>query len=145
MMADLAEGLVEQAPDALIFADRGGIIRVWNSAAEFIFGHAADEAIGQSLDIIIPERFRAAHWAGYDRALASGTTKYQRQAMPTRSVRKDGTTIYVELTFAIVKDDAGVVVGATAQARDITERWTREREQRARQHEPEQGVTTPAS
>jgi PAS domain S-box-containing protein len=132
--------LIEQAPDPAIFADREGVIREWNAAAERIFGHSRHEAIGQSLDIIVPERFREAHWNGYRRALEAGATKYVGQALPTRSARKDGETIYVELTFAIVKDAAGAVLGALANARDISERWAREREQAARLRELEASI-----
>src|SRR5262245_52031687 len=127
---ELATLLVDQAPDAVIFAGTDGVIRLWNQAATALFGHERLEAIGQSLDIIIPERFRESHWRGFDRALADGTTKYRGRALPTRSARKDGTAIYVELTFAIVKDASGTVVGALAHARDITERFLRERAQR---------------
>jgi len=130
MAEDLAELLFEQAPDAIIFADLAGTVRAWNAGAERVFGHTAAEAIGQSLDLIIPEQFREAHWQGYRRALAAGDTKYQRQAMPTRALRRDGETIYVELTFAIIHGGERDVIGALAHARDITERWTREREQR---------------
>jgi PAS domain S-box-containing protein len=127
---ELAAILLEQGPDAVIFADTGGIIRIWNPAAERVFGYSRDEAVGQSLDLIVPERFREAHWRGYERALVAGETKYSGQALPTRSIRKDGETIYVELTFAIVHDAAGAVMGALAHARDISERWAREKEQR---------------
>ena len=128
--SELLTLLSEQAPDAVIFAGTDGSIQHWNEAATRIFGHTRDEALGQSLDLIIPERFREAHWTGFDRALAEGETKYSGKALPTRSERKDGTTIYVELTFAIVKDASGSVIGALAHARDITERFLREREQR---------------
>jgi PAS domain S-box-containing protein len=137
---ELSKLLTEQAPDGVIFADREGIIREWNTAAERIFGYSPGEALGQSLDIIVPERFREAHWRGYKRALEAGETKYVGQAMPTRSARKDGETIYVELTFAIIKDTAGGVLGALAHARDISERWAREREQAARLKELEARV-----
>ncbi len=134
---ELAALLVEQAPDAVIFAGTDGIVRSWNEGATAIFGHTAAEALGQSLDLIVPERFRDAHWKGYDRALEAGDTKYRGQALPTRSVRKDGTAIYVELSFAIIKDASGEVIGALAHARDITERFQREREQRERMKELE--------
>jgi PAS domain S-box-containing protein len=143
--AERAVLLFEQAPDAVVFADREGIIREWNDAATAVFGHARDEAVGQSLDLIVPERFREAHWQGYHRALADGDTKYRGQAMPTRSVRKDGATIYVELMFAIVHDADGAVIGALAHARDITERFQREREQRDRLRELEKQVTEGAN
>jgi PAS domain S-box-containing protein len=135
-MTRLEEMLYEQAPDAIIYADREGIIRKWNAAAETLFGFSQQEALGQSLDLIIPEQFREAHWTGYNRALAEGETKYRGKALPTRSHRKDGETIYVELTFAIVRYE-GQVQGALAHARDITERWAREREQRQRLREAE--------
>ena len=128
--AELATLLQDQAPDAVIFAGTNGVIEVWNSAASTLFGFSSDEALGHSLDLIIPERFRDAHWKGFERALADGDTKYRGQVLPTRSQRKDGTTIYVELTFAIVKDSSGSVIGALAHARDITERFLKEREQR---------------
>jgi PAS domain S-box-containing protein len=122
--------LVSQSPDAVIFADREGAIRVWNAAAERIFGHTAEAAIGQTLDLIVPERFREAHWTGFNRALEDGVTKYVRQSLATRSMRADGTAIYIELSFAIVLDAAGVATGALATARDITERFESDRTQR---------------
>ena len=135
---ELARSLIDQAPDAVIYADREGIIREWNPAAVSMFGFTSEEAVGQNLDIIVPERFREAHWRGYERALSEGRTKYSGQALPTRSARKDGATIYVELTFAIIHDRTGGVIGALACARDISERWEREREQRRRLQELEQ-------
>lgn len=135
--AQLARLILDQAPDAVIYAGTDGIIVEWNAAAEAMFGHTRAEAVGQSLDIIIPERFREQHWTGYDRALAAGDTKYRGKALPTRSMRKDGSTIYVELTFAIIKDASGTVIGALAHSRDITERYERERAQRQRDRSAE--------
>lgn len=122
--------LLDQAPDAIVFAGRDGLILEWNRAAERVFGHARADVLGRSLDVIIPEEFRAAHWRAYDRALAAGETKYSGQALPTRAVRGDGVEIYVELTFAIIRDSNGRAIGALAHARDVTERWVKEREQR---------------
>jgi PAS domain S-box-containing protein len=130
--------LLDGAPDAVIFAGPDGRIVEWNAAAEAVFGYSAAEAVGESLDLIIPERFREAHWTGFRRALADGATKYAGKSLPTRSQRKDGQDIYVELTFAIVKTAAGEVIGALAHARDISERWAREREQRQRLRELEE-------
>jgi PAS domain S-box-containing protein len=126
----LAATLIEQSPDAVIFAGTDGMIVVWNEAAQRVFGHSAEAAIGQSLDIIIPDQFRNAHWAGYDRALGAGETKYRGQALTTRAARADGETIYVDLGFEIVKDASGTVIGAMATARDVTERFNRDRETR---------------
>jgi PAS domain S-box-containing protein len=136
----LATRLVAQAPDAVIFADTDGVIRAWNAAATALFGFSAEEALGEGLDLIVPERFRDAHWTGYRRALADGDTKYRGQALPTRSTKQDGTTIYIELSFAIVHGDGDAVIGALAHARDITERFLREREER-RQREAAGGTT----
>jgi PAS domain S-box-containing protein len=110
---------------------------VWNSAAERIFGFTASDALGANLNIIIPERLRDAHWRGFERALAERTTKYTGQALPTRAIRSDRTQIYVELSFAVVIDTKGNVLGALAHARDITERFEKERVDRKRLQELE--------
>jgi len=137
-LPDLRADLFSQAPDGIIFADREGLVREWNAAAERIFGFSSAEAIGQSLDLIIPEPLRTAHWKGYDRALAAGETIYTGKALPTKALRRDGETIYVELSFAIVHEAGGAVAGALAHARDITERWGAEREMRRRLRSLEQ-------
>lgn len=136
-LSNLAELLVEQSPDGVVFAGKEGIIRVWNRAAERIFGFKAEYAIGVNLDIIIPERFRDAHWRGFERAIAERATKYAGKTMPTRAVRSDGTQIYAELSFSIIHDANGDVLGALAHARDITERFEKERTDRKRLQELE--------
>lgn len=136
----LAAELVEQAPDAVIYADMEGKVRLWNPAAADMFGYSADEAIGQSLDIIVPEQFRDAHWRGYERATAAGITKYKGQSLPTRAMKANGDTFYVELSFAIVLDAAGKAIGALAHARDITERFETDRANRRRLRELEEQV-----
>ena len=113
--------LVDQAPDAIIFADRQGMIQVWNKAAADLFGFPADEAIGLSLDIIIPEHLRHAHWESFGRAVVSGHTKHGRRALKTRATHKDGQRLYVNLAFAVVNDHEGKVIGAMATARKFIE------------------------
>ena len=140
-----AAALVHQAPDAMIFAGSDGVIRVWNPAAERIFGFTAEAAIGQDLNIIIPENLRDKHWEGYDRALAAGDTKYRGQSLPTKALKADGSTIYVELSFAIIHGPAGDVVGAMAQARDITERFERDRATRRRLRELQEALDAKAT
>ena len=137
MDTELARTLLDQNPDAVIYAGTDGMIAYWNAAAQRVFGHSAEAAIGQSLDLIIPEQFRDAHWTGYDRALGEKATKYAGQALATRATRADGETIYVELGFSIVLDSAGEAIGALATARDITERFNRDRETRRRLRELE--------
>ena len=133
----LADALLRNQSDAIVATDRAGVITFWNPAAQRIFGFTAAEMEEKGLDAIIPEQFRPAHWTGYDRALAAGDTKYRGQALATRATRADGETIYVELSFAILKDAAGTVMGALATARDITERFQRDRDMRRRLRELE--------
>ena len=125
--SQLAEWILEQTTDALVYADREGNIARWNQAAVSLFGYSATEALGQSLELIIPERLRAAHWKGFDSAMASGSTRLAGRPSVTRAAHKNGEKLYVEMTFAVVKDQAGMVVGSVAIARDVTERVQRER------------------
>ena len=125
------EALVEQLPVSVILADREGLIRAWNRASEALFGFTAQEVVGRSLDVIIPEHLRQAHWDGYNRSLVSGETKYSGRVMTTRAVHKDGRKLYVDFSFAMLKDASGAVVGAMATGRDITERYVAERAKRA--------------
>lgn len=123
----LAEWILEQTTDAVIYAGRDGNIARWNQAASSLFGYSAAEAVGQNLDLIVPEHLRPPHWKGFDAAMASGSTRLAGRPALTRAAHKDGTKLYVEMTFAVVKDDAGTVVGSVAIARDVTERVQRER------------------
>jgi PAS domain S-box-containing protein len=123
----LAEWILEQTTDALVYADLDGRIVRWNQAASKLFGHSAAEALGQNLDLIIPEHLRAAHWTGFNNAMASGNTRLAGRPALTRAVQKNGNKLYVEMTFAVVKDDSSKVVGSVAIARDVTERVQRER------------------
>jgi PAS domain S-box-containing protein len=124
--------IVEEMPDAVIFADRQGAIRLWNRGAETMFGYSADEATGQSLDLIIPERFRARHWAGYRNVMATGVTSYGDRLLAVPATRKDGQRISIEFSIALLKDEQGGVMGAVAVVRDVTARWQAERELRER-------------
>lgn len=132
--------LLDQCPDAVIYAGRDGVIAYWNASATRVFGFTAEEAIGKDLNIIIPEAFQDAHWKGYDRAMGERVTKYVGQSLPTKARKADGTEFYVELSFAIVLNDDGEAVGALAQARDITERFNRDRENRRKMRELEAQV-----
>jgi PAS domain S-box-containing protein len=118
----LHRAIIEQAQDAVIFIDPQGIIGLWNRGAEVVFGYAASEVIGQSIDLIIPERFRNAHAEGFRKALARGVTRTQGRVMTTRAAHKFVSHLYVDLSFGMLKDDAGVVQGAFAIARDCTTR-----------------------
>jgi PAS domain S-box-containing protein len=119
---NLFQAVVEQARDAIIFADRNGMIRIWNHGAETIFGHSAAEVLGSSLDVIVPERFRPAHWEGFSRAVDAGLIKYENRVLTTRSMHKDGRKLYVDLSFGLVRDDTGAITGALDIGRDCTAR-----------------------
>lgn len=127
-MSNFAEQILDQVGDALICADRNGEIIRWNRACVALFGFSAEEAIGQSLDLIIPQHLRAAHWSGFDAAMTKGTLKLEGRPTLTRALHKSGRRLYVEMTFTIVKGDAeSKALCAVAMARDVTERVERER------------------
>lgn len=136
-MADtlsLAESILEQVADALIFADETGTIRRWNLAAVALFGYSAAEALGSKLDLIIPERLRAGHWRGFETAMATGVMRLEGRPTLTRANHHTGRKLYVEMTFTLIKDEARAARGAVAVARDVTERIE---QQRAAAHVPE--------
>ncbi|MGH2585277.1 MAG: PAS domain-containing protein [Dehalococcoidia bacterium] len=128
----LCQQIVEHTPDAIIFADHEGLIRLWNAGAEAMFGYTAGEAIGQSLDLIVPERLRDRHWEGYHRVMKTGETKYGAELLAVPGARKDGERISLEFSVALLRDDAGAVLGVAAVLRDVTARWQQERELRER-------------
>jgi len=119
----LLAAIAEQLPDAVIFADREGLIRHWNPGAEAVFGFSAAEVMGQSLDVIIPERLRAPHWAAYHRAIESGHTRGGNEVRTTRALHKDGRKLYVDFSFGLVLDESGVALGSMALGRDVTKRY----------------------
>ena len=124
----LAERILDQVADAVIYADHSGAIMRWNHASIALFGYSAEEALGQSVDLIIPEHLRAPHWSGFDAAMKNGALKLQGRPTLTRALHKSGRRLYVEMTFAIVKGtNESEVLGSVAMARDVTERVERER------------------
>ncbi len=120
---DVSAAVLAQRPEGMVFADREGVIRIWNAGAEAIFGYAASEAVGKSLDLIIPEPLRAAHWRGYRQAIATGQASLGGKPLVTRSAHKDGSKLYVELAFEIVRGGAQEVLGALATGRDVTQSY----------------------
>jgi PAS domain S-box-containing protein len=128
----LYKSIVENAPDAMIFADREGIIRLWNAGAEALFGYSASEALGKTLDIIIPENLRARHWEGYERTMATGETKYGKDLLAVPGIRKDGSRISLEFSIMLLRDEKGEPLGPVAILRDVTARWKKEKELKER-------------
>jgi len=126
--SSLAESILASIADAVIYADGTGTIRRWNRSAADLFGYGSEEALGQSLDLIIPERLRPAHWRGFEAAVTSGALKLSGRPTVTRAVHRTGRRLYVEMTFALVTAHAGgTASGAVAVARDVTERIEQQR------------------
>ncbi|OYD82019.1 PAS domain-containing protein [Azospirillum brasilense] len=120
----LGLALLNSPAEAIAYSDREGIIRFWNAGAERVFGFTADEALGQSLDIIIPDRQRQRHWDGYDQVMKSGESRYgSGDLLSVPATRKDGTRISVEFTIVPLKDADGAMLGMAAVMRDVTARF----------------------
>jgi PAS domain S-box-containing protein len=133
----LCSMIVGESNDAIMFSDNTGIIRLWNNGAERMFGFSVSEALGQSLDIIIPDNLRQRHWDGYYRVMESGTSRYSTDMLATPAIRKDGTRISTEFSMVMVKDESRRMLGVAAIIRDVSARWQREKEMRERIRELE--------
>ncbi len=130
--------IVEGSPDAIIVGDAEGVIRLWNKGAEAMFGFSAEEALGRSMDLIIPERLRGRHWDGYRKVMATGVSRYGTgDLLAVPAMTRDGRTISIEFTIQMVKDASGRIVASTAVIRDVTKRFQREKEQARRLKELE--------
>lgn len=128
----LAGTIVADSGDAIMFSDREGVIRLWNSGAEKMFGFTAEEALGQSLDLIIPENLRVRHWDGYGRVMESGSSRYSTDLLSAPALQKGGLRISTEFSMVMVKDEAGEMLGVAAIIRDVSARWQREKELKER-------------
>jgi PAS domain S-box-containing protein len=139
----LCRRLVMESRDAIIFADRDGLVRLWNAGAEAMFGYRAAEMEGRSLDLIIPAALRARHNESYRRVMAEGASRYAADLLAVPGLRQDGTRISLEFTITLIKDDEGKVLGAAAIIRDVTVRWQRDQELKKRVAELEAGGPKP--
>ena len=128
----LREIIVEKAPDAVMFADRDGVIQLWNEGAEWIFGVEKEAALGRSLDLIIPERLRARHWQGYHQTMATGESRYGRQLLRVPALKGDGEQFSSEFSIVLVQDESGRPLGVAAILRDVSAQWQREKELKER-------------
>jgi PAS domain S-box-containing protein len=116
--------LAIDCPDAVILADCAGKIRFWNRTASRIFGFAEAEALGQTLDLIVPERLRSRHWEGYNRVMAGAPSRYgEGDLLSVPAMRKDGSRLSIEFTILPVHDAAGEMIGIAAFLRDVTARF----------------------
>lgn len=128
----LCQEIVEHSPLAIILGDREGRVRLWNRGAEDIFGWSGAETLGQSMDLIIPEKHRPRHWDGYYKVMETGVTKYGHDVLAVPALTKDGRRISVEFNVALLKDPDGKVVGAAATIQDVSARWQRDKALRER-------------
>lgn len=125
----VAEAVLGSRAEAIIAADRHGNITFWNPGAERVFGYAAAGAMGQSLDLIIPERLRQRHWDGYNQVISSGRSRYgEADVLSVPALRRDGSTISIEFTIVPLKDAQQRVTGMVAIIRDVTKRFAELRE-----------------
>lgn len=123
-VTELATHIVAEAPEAILYSDREGIIRMWNRGCERIFGFTCADALGQSLDIIIPKNLRERHWRGYAKTVRTGQSRYDAgdlMAVPAR--RSDGRRISVEFSIVPFRDASGGMVGMAAIIREVTSRF----------------------
>lgn len=122
--SDIAQALLDGEAEAIVGCDRDGTIRFWNAGATRLFGLDADETLGRSLDLIIPERLRARHWQGWQHTMESGVSRYSGgDTLAVPALRKDGTQISVEFTISLLRDPAGRITGLAAVMRDVTARF----------------------
>jgi PAS domain S-box-containing protein len=128
----LCRQIVDNTGDAVIFGDAEGKVRLWNAGAQQIFGFSADEIVGKSMDLIIPENLRERHREGYDETMRSGRTQYSRNLLAVPALRKDGTRISIEFTIVLIRGEDGKLLGPAAVLRDVTTRWNRDKELRKR-------------
>lgn len=120
----LTEAILGTSADAILATDRQGIIRFWNPGAVRIFGFTQEEAIGTSLDLIIPERLRKRHWDGYERVMMAGETRYGAgDVLAVPALTKDDRQISVEFTIVLLRGGDGQIAGTAAILRDVTARF----------------------
>jgi PAS domain S-box-containing protein len=124
--------VVEALGDAVVICGRDGVIRFWNAAAERLFGFAPTEALGSSLDLIIPERLRERHWAGFEKAIATGQTRYEHDVLHVPATHKDGRALSIAFTVGLLFGPQRKVTGLVAVIRDDTKRFAEERDVRKR-------------
>jgi PAS domain S-box-containing protein len=142
----VADSILAAVGDAIVATDREGIIQTWNGGAERMFGFPAEEAIGQSLDLIIPQQLRARHWEGFSRVMETGASRYgEGDLLAVPGLRKDGQRISVEFTIVPLKDGTGKITGLAAVMRDVTVRFNEIKalkQKLAQASRPGQGQTT---
>lgn len=141
----IAESLLHTRSEAIIAADREGVIRFWNPGAERIFGHDAADAMGQSLDLVIPERLRKRHWDGYRGTIATGRSRYgEGDVLSVPAQHQNGATVSIEFTVLPLRDSSGAIIAIVAIMRDVTKRFEEIRQLKRRLSESSGGRTAKA-
>jgi len=136
----LYSDIAANAADAIMYADRDGIIRLWNRGAQRIFGFSTEEALGQSLDIIIPPKLRERHWQGYATCIKTGNTRYGDKLLSVPALTKSSEQCSSEFSIVLLIDSQGKPSGVAAILRDVTERWEKDQQLRRRLRELEQAL-----
>lgn len=127
-----AQAIVRETAEAFVVTDPEGIIRLWNPGAERVFGHDATQAVGRSLDLIVPEKLRKAHWEGYRKTMTTGHTRYGDKLLAVPATHRDGHRLSIEFSVALLRNEAGRIVGIAAIMRDVTDRRNAEKALRTR-------------
>ncbi|MDE1142725.1 MAG: PAS domain-containing protein [Paraburkholderia tropica] len=136
------EQLADAIGDAIIISDAAGDITYWNPAATRMFGYTQNEALGKTLDLIIPERLRGRHWEGYHKTMATGQTRYGNDVLRVPAVDKDGRALSIAFTVALLHGAQGELTGIVAVVRDETAGFQEERNLRKRVTELETRLQT---
>lgn len=124
----LAQRLIDGSPDAILVSDREGVTRYWNAAATRLFGFSEAEAVGASMDLIVPDRLRGRHWDGWGKVMERGVTRYGAgQLLAVPATHKDGRTLSVEFSIQLLRDEAGAIAWVAAVFRDVTERFQQDK------------------
>ncbi len=134
------QALVAGAGDAIVASDASGAIVVWNAAAERMFGYTAAEAMGQSLDLIIPQRLRQRHWDGYHKTMATGITRYGHDVLRVPGLDKAGNALSIAFTVSMLFTPERQVSAIVSIIRDETSRFADDRALRKRLAELEAQV-----
>jgi PAS domain S-box-containing protein len=134
----LSQQLLDGSPDAILVSDRDGVTRYWNAAATRLFGFTAEEAVGKSMDLIVPDRLRGRHWDGWNKVMETGVTRYGAgQLLAVPATHRDGRTLSVEFSIQLLRDEAGRIAWVAAVLRDVTERFQKDKALRLRLKELE--------
>jgi PAS domain S-box-containing protein len=136
----LAAAVVTESAEAIVVTDPKGIILLWNAGAARIFGFSAADVVGQSLDVIIPEKLRARHWQGYQQTMLTGYTRYGDKLLSVPALHQDGHRLSIEFSVALLRDEANQIVGISAIMREITERREAEKALRTKLSELQKQV-----